>query len=260
VRRFPCRTLIVMRWRRSFSSPTTSNTQWRRVWSVIPLILVLAWAAAAFGVTLSCGPEPSNEVLTHRQADKLLLVQAKPVYPPLARINYIRGHVRLLVTVNSQGKVENVHVVRGHPFLAIAALRAIRRWVYRPFETNSGPAKFQTLVDVNFALAARDITEERFPSQPDKFLERAVHPPKIISQSGIKSADESVRLRVLLNKRGRVMDATLVSGPQQRLQAACRAIAHWKFQPARWGNLNVPWYLNVDVPVKSDLSQPKSPK
>jgi TonB family protein len=250
-----------MRWRRSFSSLTTSDTPRCRVWSAIPLILVLAWTAAAFGVTLSCGPEPSKPVLTHRQANKLLLVQAKPVYPPLARINYIRGHVQLLVTVNSQGKVENVHVVRGHPFLAIAALNAIRRWVYRPFETNSGPAKFQTLVDVNFALAARDITEEmKLPPQPDKFLERAVHPPKIISQSGIKSTDESVRLRVLLNKRGRVMDATLVSGPQQRFQAACRAIAHWKFQPARWGNLNVPWYLNVDVPVKSDLSQRKSPK
>ncbi|MGH9326284.1 MAG: TonB family protein [Terriglobia bacterium] len=185
-------------------------------------------------------------------AHRLLLNEVRPKYPPLAQINYIHGHVRLLVTVACDGRVKSIHVLRGHPFLALAALKAIRRWVYRPFMTRSGPAEFQTMVDVNFSLVSPNL--ENFPPQPDKFVARAVQPPRVRHKAARPAAAGAVaRLRVLVDKKGHVVDSTLLSGTPAEFTAAKKVVARWNFQPARWGNLSVPWYADVNVPVQSSL-------
>lgn len=184
-----------------------------------------------------------------RAASRLLLNRVKPNYPPIARINYIRGHVRLLVTVGCDGKVASAHVLHGHPFLALAALQAIRRWVYRPFITPSGPSPFQTRVDVNFSLAVPH-SVGRFPPRPEEFLERGIQPPRLRSDPPKTAAPAgSITVRVLVNSKGRVADCTLVSGNPQQFEAAKRIVSRWRFQPAKWGNLKVPWYIDIKLPA-----------
>jgi TonB family protein len=215
-------------------------------------------AGFASGATPACGPNFPTQVLRldRREAKKLLLSGTKPSYPSLARINYIRGRVQLLATVDCQGKVQELHVIRGHPFLAAAALEAIRRWVYKPFETQGRPAAFKTLIDVNFSLVSSNLTLPNLPPQPEKFLARGVSPPELVSDQGIEGANaSSVRLRVLVSKKGRVVDSTLLSGNDEELAAARTIVAHWKFRPARWGHLDVPWYTNVSVPVYETRSK-----
>lgn len=176
--------------------------------------------------------------------------QARPAYPPLARINFIRGNVSLLLTVNCAGKVQQAHVVQGHPFLAIAALQAIRKWIYHPFITPSGPAAFQTTVKVDFSLLG--MGETRFPPQPEKFLARGVKPPQ--PPKAVKKPEKSeavVQMRVLVNDKGRVVDASPLSGTPAQFEQARRTVAQWKFKAARWGNLTVPWYVDLEVPVKN---------
>jgi TonB family protein len=211
-------------------------------------------------MTPACGPNSTSQVLelNRREAKKLLLSEIKPSYPALARVNYIGGRVQLLVTVNCHGKVQQIHVVRGHPFLAVAALDAIRRWVYHPFETASGPAGFETLVDVNFSLVGPNFTTPSLPPQPDKFLARWVRPPRVVSGPGTREANGDVRLRVLVSKKGRVVDSTLLSGPEAELAVARKTIARWKFRPARWGTLNVPWYMEINVPVRGGQRKKES--
>ena len=243
--------LMIMRWLKSFLSPTISSG-WRECRSGVVIVLALAiGSVAARAVTPTCGPNSTSQVLrlSRRAAKKLLLNATRPSYPALARINYIGGRVQLLVTIGCRGKVEEIHVVHGHPFLAVAALDAIRRWVYHPFETLTGPAAFQTVVNVNFSLIDRDFTMPSLPPQPEKFLARWVHPPMIVSSPSNPGANSRVRLRVLVTKRGRVVDSTLLSGTESQFAAARKAVARWKLRPARWGNLNVPWYMEVDVPV-----------
>lgn len=218
-------------------------------------MIVVFCAATAQGATRGCGVTPGTQPfqLDRHTATRLLVNQTRPSYPPLARINYIRGHVRVLVTVNCRGKVQQAHVVLGHPFLAAAALRAIRRWVYRPFETRTGPVPFQTVVDVDFSLLSPHL--ERLPPKPEQWVERGVTPPRIVTKPAMKGAKSVVRLRVLVNAQGRAADFTLLSGDAGQLEAAKEIVSHWKFKPARWGNIDVPWYLEVNVPLRDQVTE-----
>jgi TonB family protein len=241
-----------MRWLKSFLSPTISCKR-QKCLACVTLLLALTGAnTVAHRSTPACGPNGTTQVLRidRRTAQRLLLSEVKPSYPALARINYIGGHVRLIVTVDCQGKVEKMHVLHGHPFLAVAALDAIRRWVYHPFETKAGPAAFQTLVDVNFSLAGPPFTLPTLPPQPEKFLARGIRPPQVVSSERTKGANRSVRLRVLVSKKGRAVDSTLLSGSAEEFALARATLGHWRFRPARWGNLAVPWYMEVNVPVR----------
>lgn len=233
-----------MRWRKLFSSPTVN--QW-----LMPLLVLIAGTAAGFSAVSGCGHDSRPQVirLNSHEAKKLLLSRAKPSYPALARINYIRGRVQLLITVNCEGKVQQIHVVRGHPFLAVAALDAIRRWVYHPFETRSGPAGFQTLVDVNFALVGPGLKTTNMPPRPEQFLARAVHPPEVLSSPAPPATNGVLHLRALINTKGRVIDSTPLSGTAAEFNEARKVVTRWKFRPARWGNLSVPWYMELTVPI-----------
>lgn len=225
----------------------------------------LALAATLLGSTVALGGTPVCSMapgapafqLSRRQATHLLMSQSRPDYPALARINYIRGNVSLLLTVNCAGKVQQVHVVEGHPFLAIAALQAIRKWIYHPFMTPSGPKPFQTTVKVDFSLLGFD--GKHFPPQPEKFLERWVKPPQPPKEAKRVKDEDVVRVRALVNDKGRVVDSTPLSGNPGEFDEARRTVAQWKFKAARWGNLTVPWYADLDVPVKS-VPQPAPAK
>lgn len=208
---------------------------------------ILLYSAAAWSVTPACTQAPGIKPfqVDPHTATRLLLSESRPAYPPLARINYIHGDVSLLLTVNCAGRVEDAHVVRGHPFLAVAALQAIRKWIYHPFVTRSGPAEFQTMVNVNFALLSRNF--KQFPPQPEKFLARRVHPPQPPPSVKAAGAKDVIRMRVLVNAKGRVVDCTQLSGTPAQFSAAERIVSQWKFKPARWGTLSVPWYTNIGV-------------
>ena len=190
---------------------------------------------------------PATVVLKSKAANKLLLDQEKPEYPTLAKVNYIQGDVRLQVLVDPRGRVSEAHVLKGHAFLAAAALNAIRHWVYRPYKTDSGPTDFSTLVDFNFALRIQKVND--LPPQPEDFLRRQVRPPAVLTESPASPGATKLRLRVLVSAEGNAMDSDLVEGPPSLFHAARRSLEGWTFQPARWGNHAVPWYLDVDVPV-----------
>jgi TonB family protein len=70
-----------------------------------------------------------------------------PVYPPLARQARIQGVVVMRVVINSDGKIENIRIVTGHPLLIQAAIDAVKKWVY-PTQSS----QVATNVFVNFTL------------------------------------------------------------------------------------------------------------
>jgi TonB family protein len=187
--------------------------------------------------------------LPTKRADTYLVNQTPPEYPAVARINYIQGKVRLLATVSRAGKVSEAHVISGHPFLAVAALNAVRRWVFRPPESRSGPADFQTYVDVRFSLRTKHV--DHLPLQPDRDLKRQIHPPELVAGSPISRDGEVVRMRVLVGLEGQAVDSQAVQAAAVHQAEARRAVASWTFRPARWGAMAVPWYVEVDVPLPS---------
>lgn len=199
-------------------------------------------------------PAPSPVVLDARSATRLALNQTHPEYPPVAKHNYIQGHVRLQIRVTREGRVREAHIVFGHPFLAAAALGAVHHWRYRPYVTPSGPVEFQTLVEVNFTLRSKKV--EQVPQQPEQDLKRQVHPPVILEQPPRPEGWPSVPLRVLVDDKGRVIDSQSEGGQAAQFEAARKSLEHWTFRPARWGTLPVPWYLDVDVPIEDSTLRP----
>jgi protein TonB len=81
-----------------------------------------------------------------------LLHRVEPVYPPLARQTRISGTVELTGVVGTNGRIRELRVVSGHPFLAAAALEAVRQWVYEPTLLNGEPVEVIAPITVNFRL------------------------------------------------------------------------------------------------------------
>jgi protein TonB len=85
------------------------------------------------------------------QASKLIK-KVEPVYPELAKEARVSGIVILQVTINAEGLVEDVKVLRGNPLLDDAAVEAVRQWVYTPTTLNGEPVPVVATVTVNFTL------------------------------------------------------------------------------------------------------------
>jgi periplasmic protein TonB len=81
-----------------------------------------------------------------------LLQKVQPIYPRLAVITHTEGSVVLQAVIGREGDIENLQVISGNPYLAHAALDAVRQWKYRPYRLNNEPVEVETQIVVNFTL------------------------------------------------------------------------------------------------------------
>ena len=66
------------------------------------------------------------------QAEQRKIVsRVTPDYPPVARTMMIGGTVRVEALVTANGTVKSAEVKGGHPVLAEAAMRAVRKWKWQ---------------------------------------------------------------------------------------------------------------------------------
>lgn len=75
-----------------------------------------------------------------------------PEYPRLARLRRIEGTVILEVTVDRQGEVSNVAVLRSPEGLGEAAVDAVRQWRYEPTIVNGRPVSIIFTETVRFEI------------------------------------------------------------------------------------------------------------
>jgi protein TonB len=81
-----------------------------------------------------------------------ILNRPTPVYPPLARQMRLEGVVRLHGVISKTGKIADLRVVSGHPFLVKAALEAVAQWTYSPTYLNGQPIEVEAPIEVRFVL------------------------------------------------------------------------------------------------------------
>jgi TonB family protein len=81
-----------------------------------------------------------------------LLSSVAPVYPVEARAARVQDYVMLQATIDKNGNVADLRVIRGHPLLNEAALAAVKQWRYRPQMLNGQPIEVITTITVNFSL------------------------------------------------------------------------------------------------------------
>jgi protein TonB len=84
----------------------------------------------------------------------LLVHRLEPTYPTLAKAARVQGEVILTAIINTNGEIENLQLVSGHPMLVPAALAAVKQWRYKPYLLNGQPVEVETTITVIFALTS----------------------------------------------------------------------------------------------------------
>lgn len=191
---------------------------------------------------------PQIKKLDNATAARLLIHVEKPDYPSIAKVNFVQGDVKLKIKVSSRGRVSEAHVMEGEAILAAAALQSVRKWLYRPYVPQEGPAPFSTDVVVKFNLHPHH-HRGQLPQHADKYLEKQVHPPEVISRPHQDQSAVGIRMKVLVDSKGEMMDAISSKAGEAEMDLARKSLRSWKFRPARWGAIAVPWYVRVTVPL-----------
>ncbi len=107
------------------------------------------------GAPLPPPPPPAHREAVRKGGDVLaskLVRKVEPVYPNLAKLAHVQGVVILQVTVDEEGNVSDIRVLRGHPLLEEAAVQAVQQWKYSPTFLNGEPVPVTAAVTVIFSL------------------------------------------------------------------------------------------------------------
>jgi protein TonB len=97
-------------------------------------------------------PPPAPSRIGGNVAQANLLTSVTPVYPPQARVARVKDFVILQASIDKEGKVADLNVIRGHPLLNEAAIEAVKQWRYRPQILNGQPIDVITTITVNFSF------------------------------------------------------------------------------------------------------------
>jgi protein TonB len=81
-----------------------------------------------------------------------ILYKVMPVYPDIARRTRLSGVVNLIGIIATDGSIQSLRVIHGHPFLVNAAVEAVRQWRYKPTILNGQPVEVEAPIDVTFTL------------------------------------------------------------------------------------------------------------
>jgi TonB family protein len=109
--------------------------------------------ASDAGAETSVPKVESPASITEEDMRDRLVYRVAPTYPPLARQARIQGTVILRIVINSLGEVRETQLISGHPMLAPAAVEAVKKWRYVPYESDGKTVEMQTEVRVIFNLA-----------------------------------------------------------------------------------------------------------
>jgi len=208
---------------------------------LIPAEGASVWAVpvCAAAQVASSGSERSDDPNPPRVITAIQLLTEEPiVYPPRAQADGIEGRVRLRVTINKDGSVQDIRVLSGVPVLIKAALESVAKWRCAPSNVD-----WVTIVTIVFARPrsspfVHPLLVWPQPIPPDvepldlRPLEpiaavRPVYPPLA------KTADiqGKVALQVVVGTDGSVSDIKVASGHPLLVKAALEAVQKWRYAP-----------------------------
>lgn len=110
---------------------------------------------------LAAHPQGPNEgFIMQSEGTQHLLEHPAPMYPPIAKAAHVQGTVLLHVSVDPAGRVTGVDAIGGPSMLKGAAVDAVKRWTYRPFEEGGKAHAVQVVVEMPFSLGTPGATEK----------------------------------------------------------------------------------------------------
>ena len=122
-----------------------SNVELKKLWTkllgAIVLILCPAIVLSAQTPATTCDFSKYKYFWMDHYLPYGFLKQAIPEYPAAAKAVRAGGFVQVDIIVDNDGKVRDAGVVKGHPLLGTAALRAARSSTFKPNFGSSAPHK-----------------------------------------------------------------------------------------------------------------------
>lgn len=125
----------------------------------------VSWGTGAGGILLGLpeppppppAPSPPQPIRVGGDiTEPALLYRAHPEYPQIAQAAMLEGIVILEATVDGDGRVESVRVLRSKgALLDRAAIDAVKQWRYSPLIFHGKPHPFILTVTVSFSLERR---------------------------------------------------------------------------------------------------------
>jgi len=82
-----------------------------------------------------------------------VLSKVEPRYPEISKQNHVAGTVVMRAIIGYDGRIQSLHLIPAPDAnLAIAAIKAVRNWTYKPYLLNGVPAEVETVITVTFDL------------------------------------------------------------------------------------------------------------
>lgn len=127
--------------------------------------ILSVWFLAVIAGVAQQSADPNDDLpsIPPETAKQNLITSVQPDYPPLAKAAHIAGIIKVEIAIDANGNVSVLKLISGHPMLAPAALEAIRKWKYKPFQVNSQPAAVKTEIQISIpaTINQADIDQER---------------------------------------------------------------------------------------------------
>ena len=96
--------------------------------------------------------EESNSPLEVGSLIEYATKRVNPVYPPTAKSIRQTGVVKVEVVINEEGDIASIGNTSGPSMLKQAAVDALRKWKFKPFNRDGQPVKATGFVNFNFNL------------------------------------------------------------------------------------------------------------
>jgi len=95
-------------------------------------------AALLWVLVCACGYlQAEAKRISKKEALDAAVAKVQPAYPAVAKQLNIEGDVELEATINEEGTVDRVNIVRGNPVLTKPSVEALKKWKFKPF-TDAG--------------------------------------------------------------------------------------------------------------------------
>ena len=108
--------------------------------------------ASSTGAPMRVGGPPGATARPGTVTEPRKTKDVRPVYPIEAQEARIGGYVILEATINPQGKVEDLRVLRSVPVLDRAAVEAVSKWEYTPTLVDGKAVPVVMTVTVTFSI------------------------------------------------------------------------------------------------------------
>jgi protein TonB len=97
-------------------------------------------------------PQPPTRLYKTHLEPAMLIYRVEPIYPPLTLQMRLEGKVELRAIIATDGTIQSLQVVSGHPLFIQSALTAVRQWRYRATVLNGQPVEIDTYITVVYTL------------------------------------------------------------------------------------------------------------